>query len=111
MTAATEDVLTVNSLKAYYLTKYFGVDREVRAVDDITLSVRKNEIYGLAGESSSGKTTLIKTFAAAIRPPLRIVGGSMTYHFKNGDTDPYAAPRRRSMRFGGSISPTSCKAR
>ena len=65
----------------------------MRAVDDITLSVRKNEIYGIAGESSSGKTTLIKTFAAAIRPPLRIVGGSMTYHFKNGDIDPYAAPK------------------
>jgi peptide/nickel transport system ATP-binding protein len=93
MTAATEEVLTVDSLKAYYRTKYFGVDREVRAVDDISLSVRKNEIYGLAGESSSGKTTLIKTFAAAIRPPLRIVDGSMTYHFKNGDTDPYAAAK------------------
>ncbi len=72
---------------------YFGVDREVRAVDDITLSVRKNEIYGIAGESSSGKTTLIKMFAAAIRPPLRIVGGSMTYHFQNGDIDPYAATK------------------
>ena len=92
---ATDDVLTVKGLKAYYLTKYFGVDREVRAVDDITLSVRKNEIYGLAGESSSGKTTLIKTFAAAIRPPLRIVDGSMTYHFKNGDIDPYAAAKSK----------------
>jgi peptide/nickel transport system ATP-binding protein len=92
---ATDDVLTVNGLKAYYLTKYFGVDREVRAVDDITLSIRKNEIYGLAGESSSGKTTLIKTFAAAIRPPLRIVGGSMTYHFKTGDIDPYAAAKSK----------------
>ena len=108
---ATDDVLTVKGLKAYYRTKYFGVDREVRAVDDITLSVRKNEIYGMAGESSSGKTTLIKTFAAAIRPPLRIVDGSMTYHFKNGDIDPYAAAKSRSMRSGGSISPTSCKAR
>ena len=93
MTAETEDILTVRSLKAYYRMAYFGVDREVRAVDDITLSVRKNEIYGIAGESSSGKTTLIKTFAAAIRPPLRIVGGSMTYHFQNGDIDPYAATK------------------
>ena len=49
----------------------------------------------LPGESSSGKTTLIKTFAAAIRPPLRIVGGSMTYHFKNGDIDPYAAAKAK----------------
>ena len=95
MTAATEDILTVKGLKAYYRMAYFGVEREVRAVDDITLSVRKNEIYGIAGESSSGKTTLIKTFAAAIRPPLRIVDGSMTYHFQNGDIDPYAATKAK----------------
>jgi peptide/nickel transport system ATP-binding protein len=88
-----EDLLTVTCLKAYYRVNHFGVEREVRAVDDITLSVRKNEIYGIAGESSSGKTTLIKTFAAAIRPPLRIVGGSMTYHFAGGDVDPYAVSK------------------
>ena len=31
----------------------FGVDREVRAVDDVSLQIEPNEIYGLAGESSS----------------------------------------------------------
>jgi peptide/nickel transport system ATP-binding protein len=40
------------------------VEREVRAVDDVSLSIAADEIYGLAGESSSGKTTLIKTIAA-----------------------------------------------
>ena len=39
--------------------------------------VRRNEIYGLAGESSSGKTTFLKTIAAAIRPPLTVIGGSV----------------------------------
>jgi len=61
--------LSVDSLRAYYLTHYFGVEREVRAVDDISLVVRRNEIYGLAGESSCGKTTFLKTVAAAVRPP------------------------------------------
>ncbi|WP_404406677.1 ABC transporter ATP-binding protein [Pelagibacterium halotolerans] len=87
------DVLTVKNLKAYYQMAYFGIDREVRAVDDITLSIRQNEIYGIAGESSSGKTSLIKTFAAAIRPPLRIVDGSMTYRFGNKEIDPYKASK------------------
>ena len=36
---------------------------------------------------------MIKAFAAAIRPPLRIVGGSMTYHFQNGDIVPYVATK------------------
>ena len=42
--------LSVRNLRAYYVTDYFGIKREVRAVDDITLSVKKNEIYGIAGE-------------------------------------------------------------
>jgi peptide/nickel transport system ATP-binding protein len=81
------DILTVDGLKAYYLMNYYGVSREVRAVDDVTMTVRQNEVYGIAGESSSGKTSFIKVLAAAIRPPLRVVAGSVTYHFKGRDVD------------------------
>ena len=79
-----QPVLSVRGLKAYYRTRHFGVEREVRAVDGIDLEVRRNEIYGLAGESSSGKTTLIKTIAAARKPPLEIVGGSVDFTFAPG---------------------------
>jgi peptide/nickel transport system ATP-binding protein len=65
--------------------RYFGIDREVRAVDDITLRVDRNEIYGLAGESSSGKTSFIKTIVAANRPPLNVVGGSVKFSFLDRD--------------------------
>ncbi len=75
------NILDVKGLKAYYQMEYYGVSREVRAVDDITMSVKRNEIYGIAGESSSGKTSFIKVLAAAIRPPLRIVDGSVEYDF------------------------------
>jgi peptide/nickel transport system ATP-binding protein len=74
-------VLTVSHLRAYYETRAFGVEREVRAVDDVSLEIGANEIYGIAGESSCGKTTLIKAIAGAIRPPLKIVGGSVTFRF------------------------------
>ena len=80
-----EIMLEVENLRAYYVMKYFGTQREVRAVDDISLKVRSNEIYGLAGESSSGKTTFIKTIAAAIRPPLEVIGGSIRYSFLDRD--------------------------
>ena len=83
----TQDILTVDGLKAYYQMNYFGVEREVRAVDGITMTVRKNEIYGIAGESSSGKTSFIKVLAAAIRPPMRVVDGSAKFNFKNGPID------------------------
>ncbi len=78
-------VLSVERLRAYYQMKYFGIDREVRAVDDITLHINRNEIYGLAGESSSGKTSFIKAIAAANRPPLNVIGGSVRYSFLDRD--------------------------
>ena len=76
-----EAVLKVVGLKAYYRTKHFGNDREVKAVDGVDFEVRRNEIYGLAGESSSGKTTLVKTIAAALKPPLEIVAGKVDFAF------------------------------
>ncbi|GEO16380.1 peptide ABC transporter ATP-binding protein [Microvirga aerophila] len=82
-------LLEVDRLKAYYKTQLFGVDREVRAVDDVSLKVSRNEIYGLAGESSSGKSSLIKTIAGAIRPPLRVIEGSVRFNFKDGERDIY----------------------
>ena len=80
-------VLTVSGLRAWYRTSAFGVEREVRAVDDIDLVIAPNEIYGLAGESSSGKTTLIKTIAAAIRPPLHVMAGSVVFTFAGAPVD------------------------
>jgi peptide/nickel transport system ATP-binding protein len=82
-------VLEVVGLRAYYRTAAFGVRREVRAVDDVSLAVEAGEIYGLAGESSSGKTTLIKTIAAAIRPPLQVMAGSVLFRFSDRKIDLY----------------------
>jgi peptide/nickel transport system ATP-binding protein len=88
------DVLTIDRLKAYYINEHYGVSREVRAVDDVSLVVRRNEIYGLAGESSCGKTSLIKTLAGAIRPPMRVIDGSVTFNFGGETVDVYRQPAR-----------------
>ena len=85
------NILTVSNLRAYYATHAFGIEREVRAVDDVSLAVAQNEIYGLAGESGCGKSTLIKTIAAAIRPPLRVMSGSVTFDFADQQIDMHAA--------------------
>ena len=84
-------VVNVANLRAYYQTRQFGVQRDVRAVDDISLQVWPNEIYGLAGESSSGKSTLIKTIAGATRPPLKVVGGQVVFNFGGRSLDLYAS--------------------
>jgi len=85
-----EPTLVVENLKAYYTTKAFGIDRDIRAVDDISLSIARGEVYGVAGESSSGKTSLIKTIVGAIRPPLHVVGGSVRFNFGGKVQDIYA---------------------
>ncbi|RYE44460.1 MAG: ABC transporter ATP-binding protein [Hyphomicrobiales bacterium] len=82
-----DNILEVEALKAYYQMSYFGVNREVRAVDGITMKVKRREVYGIAGESSSGKTSFIKVLAAAIRPPLRVISGNATYDFGGQRTD------------------------
>ena len=80
-------VLEVTGLRAYYRTSAFGIEREVRAVDDVDLRVEAGEIYGLAGESSCGKTTLIKTIANAIQPPLEVLAGSVVFNFSDRQVD------------------------
>jgi peptide/nickel transport system ATP-binding protein len=89
----TTPVLAVSGLKAYYRTSAFGVKREVRAVDDVSLAIAPGEIYGLAGESSCGKTTLIKTIAAAIQPPLEVLAGSVVFNFRDRTIDIHGADR------------------
>ena len=84
-------VVQVTNLRAYYSTQQFGVQREVRAVDGVSLQVLPDEIYGLAGESSCGKSTLIKTIAGAIRPPLAVQGGSVVFNFAGRRIDLYKA--------------------
>ena len=95
----SEPVLRVANLRAYYQTRSFGIEREVRAVDDISLHVDRNEIYGLAGESSCGKTTFIKTIARAIRPPLNVVGGSVRYSFLHRDIYEIEPERMAEIRW------------
>lgn len=47
------------------LTKHYG---KVRAVDDISLSVKKGEIYGFLGLNGAGKTTTIRMLLGMINP-------------------------------------------
>jgi peptide/nickel transport system ATP-binding protein len=93
-----QPILSVRALQAHYRTDRLGIKRSVKAVDGISFAVRRGEIYGLAGESSSGKTTLIKTIAGAIGPPLEVVGGRVDFAFLPGYGGLHCAPAAEVAR-------------
>jgi peptide/nickel transport system ATP-binding protein len=53
--------------------------RGARVVDGVDLAIHEGEIVGLAGESGCGKTTIANALMQILRPPGRIVGGSILF--------------------------------
>jgi peptide/nickel transport system ATP-binding protein len=61
-------------------------DQSVQAVRDVTLTLHRGEVLGLAGESGSGKSTLAYGITRLLPPPGVISGGSVIYHPPGGDS-------------------------
>jgi len=73
------DILKTEHLKSYYILEMGEEKKEVKAVNDVTVNIREDEIYGIAGESGCGKSTFLKTICRLVEPPLRMMGGSIHY--------------------------------
>lgn len=56
-------------------TSYRTIDGSVRVVNDVDFEIRDNEIFGIAGESGCGKTTLLRALYDIIEFPLEIDSG------------------------------------
>ncbi len=86
--------LSVNNLKKYYRT---GKDKEVKAVDGVSLEIDKGELVAVNGPSGCGKTTLLLVSGGLMNPD----EGEVFF----GDKNVYQLPpeerdRERAMRVG-----------
>jgi len=80
-------ILRTEKLKAFYILDVLGTQKVVQAVNEIDIDIYENEIYGIAGESGCGKTTLLKALVAAIEPPLRLIDGHIFYYVDDKPVD------------------------
>ena len=99
--AMTKTILKTEQLKTFYVLDVHGTQKVVKAVNEVDLDIRENEVYGIAGESGCGKTTLLKALAAAIEPPLRLIGGKVFYRVNGEEIDVAAldAEDKRKLRW------------
>jgi len=72
-------VLTIEDFSVDYL-----VDPVVHAVKNVSLTLRRGEVLGLAGESGCGKSTLAYGIVRLLKPPAMISSGRAVFHSREG---------------------------
>ena len=73
-------LLEARGLDVTYVTE----TGEVPACKDIDIELRRGEILGIAGESASGKSTLLNALSRLQRPPAVTSAGSVIFHPSDG---------------------------
>ena len=89
-------LLEIEGLKKYYPIEA-GISKkkigEVKAVDNVNLTIYKNEVLGVVGESGCGKTTLGRTVLRIIEP----TDGKVKFHFDGKEID-FTALDKKELR-------------
>ena len=74
-----ENILEIKNLTVEYKNLKSSDKKAIVAVNDVSLSIKKGEIYALAGESGCGKSTLSK----AITKLVQIKSGDILFEGKS----------------------------
>ncbi len=98
--AATEQGMEVGLLQVQHLVKYFPVrsgvlqrvSAWVKAVDDVSFTIRDGETFGLVGESGCGKTTVGRSILRLIEPT------SGQVYFRGDDVTAASGKHMKALR-------------
>ncbi len=90
-----QPILDIQNLYVEYLTPR----GPARAVNNVTFSIAAGEVFGLAGESGCGKSTIAHSILRVLRPPAVITGGGM--QFRGQDVLKMDDDAIETFRWGG----------
>src|SRR6266446_3282183 len=79
----TNTLLEINHLSV----DYDSTRGTVHAVNDVSFTIERGQIFGLAGESGSGKSTLAYAIARLLQPPAVVTQGQVLYHPRIHEVD------------------------
>jgi peptide/nickel transport system ATP-binding protein len=74
-----DPVITVDDFSIDYMG-----ETTTHAVRNVSLTLGRGEIFGLAGESGCGKSTLAYGITRLLKPPALITSGTATFHSREG---------------------------
>src|SRR6476661_920741 len=72
-------VLSVKNLEVQYRAE----SGNVSAVDGVSFDIGAGEVFGLAGESGCGKSTIANAIMRLLQTPAKITGGSIELNGRN----------------------------
>src|SRR5271165_2888248 len=75
---ATQPLLEIKHVSV----DYHAENGTVHALTDVSVTLERGQILGLAGESGSGKSTLGYAITRLLKPPAEIAGGEVLYYPK-----------------------------
>lgn len=96
--ATSKPLLKVEGLTKHFsdgggfLSGLFGEEQRVRAVEDVSFSIRKGETLGLVGESGCGKSTLARSILRLVEPT------DGTVYFKGENMTALSGEKLRAQR-------------
>jgi peptide/nickel transport system ATP-binding protein len=85
---------------------YYASNGTVHALTDVSITLERGHILGLAGESGSGKSTLAYAITRLLRPPAAITGGQLLYYPRPRDGED-GERLKGSSRANARVTPTN----